>query len=418
VQNFTPVQDAYPTVPRSLPIALLAAVLYLPVLAPAETRAETWAATITAALTRTDPGARAEALRRKGSAVRGQADSLVADDPTLRVKHLGDSLTGDTGYYEWEAMVDLPLWLPGQRAARRALAESLGLRADALEIYLRWEVAGRVRETAWATALAQGRLRHAEQSLGDTRTLETQVARRVEAGELARVDLLLARQETLTREVALQSAQAELDAARQRFDLLTTLKELPAPLEEPVARVTDLAPDHPGLAAAEAALAQARAERDRVGTERRANPTLSLGGKRTRDDRTTDPYTALSLELNIPFGLGSQAAPRLAEAELGYTEGVTERERLRRELDTEIKLAATGHGAARAALATAERQQALAAETLALLQRGFELGEIDLASLLRERTKAQEAALNLEVRRIELGQAGSRLNQALGVVPQ
>ena len=132
--------------------------------------------------------------------------------------------------------MDLPLWLPGQRAARRALAESLGLRADALERYLRWEVAGRVRETAWATALAQGRLRHAEHSLEDTRTLETQVARRVDAGELARVDLLLARQETLTREVALQSAQAELDAARQRFDLLTTLKELPAPLEEPVAR--------------------------------------------------------------------------------------------------------------------------------------------------------------------------------------
>ena len=87
-------------------------------------------------------------------------------------------------------------------------------------------------------------------------------------------------------------------------------------------------------------------------------------------------------------------------------------------MDTEIKLADTGHRAAHAALATAERQQALAAETLALLQRGFELGEIDLASLLRERTKAQEAALNLEVRRIELGQAGSRLNQALGVVPQ
>jgi outer membrane protein TolC len=108
----------------------------------------------------------------------------------------------------------------------------------------------------------------------------------------------------------------------------------------------------------------------------------------------------------------------MAEAELAYTEQLTERQRLQRELDTEIKLAETGIGAARAALSVAQRQQALAAKALALIERGFELGEIDLAELLRERTKAQEAALNLEVRRLELGQAASLLNQALGVVPQ
>ena len=315
-------------------------------------------------------------------------------------------------------MLDLPLWLPGQRAARRALAEALGLRADALDRYLRWEVAGRVREAAWAAALAQGRLRQAERVLADTRALESNIARRVVAGDLARVDLLLAQQETLTLEVALQSAQAEFDIAHQRFSLLTERRDLPAPLEEKVAAVTELPPDHPGLAAAEAEVAQSRAERDRVGTERRGSPTLSLGGKRTQDNRDTDPYTALSLELSIPFGLGSQAAPRLAEAEVVYTEKAAERARLHRELDTEIRLADTTLHAAKAALATAQRQQALAAETLALVQRGFELGELDLAALLRERTKAQEAALNLEVRRLEFGQAGSRLNQALGVVPQ
>jgi outer membrane protein, heavy metal efflux system len=412
--NLNPIQDANPTVPRHLPIVILAALLC----APVSSLAEAWAATISAALTRADPGARADALRRQGSAVRGQADSLVANDPALRVKHLGDRLTEDTGYTEWEAMLDLPLWLPGQRAARRALAESLGLRADALDRFLRWEIAGRVREAAWAEALAQGRLRQAERALADTRALEGQVARRVTAGDLARVDLLLAQQETLTQEVALQAAQAEFDAARQRFSLLTERKDLPAPLEERVAAVTELPPDHPGLAAAEAEVAQTRAERDRVGTERRGNPTLSLGGKRTQDNRDTNPYTALSLELSIPFGLSRQAAPRLAEAEVGYTEKVAERARLHRELDTEIKLADTTQRSAKAALATAQRQQALAAETLALVQRGFDLGELDLAALLRERTKAQEAALNLEVRRLELGQAGSRLNQALGVVPQ
>ncbi len=398
--------------------ALIAAVLAASPAAVAGTLAQA----IDATLILNDPGPRQEALRRRGSAVRGQANSLVADDPALRVKHQGDQLTSDTGYYEWEAMLDLPLWLPGQRDARRALATALGLRADALERYLRWEVAGRVREAAWAAALAQGRVQHAEHSLEDTQTLERNVARRVNAGELAQLDLLLAQQETLAAEVALQTARSELDSARQRFSLLTGQQELPTPLEEQVARVTErateLAADHPGLAAVEASVAQARAERDRVGTERRANPILSLGGKRTQDDRYADPNTSLSLELTIPIGLGSQSAPRLAEAELGYTETLSERQRLHRELDTEMRLAETARRAATAALAAAQRQHALAAKALALMKRGFDLGEIDLAALLRERTRAQEAALNLEVRRLEQGHAGSQLNQALGVVPQ
>ncbi len=198
--------------------------------AQTQTRAGTWAATLAQALARTEPGARTAALRRQGAAVRTQANSLVADDPALRIKHFDDRLASDTGYVEWEAMLDLPLWLPGQRAARHALAEALGLRADALDRFLAWEVAGRVREAAWATALARGRVRHSERSLGDARTLAAQVARRVVAGELAQVDLLVAQQETLNQEVALQSAQTELDLALQRYRLLTDAHHLPAPL--------------------------------------------------------------------------------------------------------------------------------------------------------------------------------------------
>jgi len=380
---------------------------------------------ISAAVARADQGQRAEALRQQGQAVQAQAQSLVADDPALRVMHLSDRLTEDTGYYEWQAMVDLPLWLPGQRSARRALANALGLQADALERYLRWEIAGRVRETAWAVALAEGQMHVAEHAAKDAKTLEDQVSKRVAAGELARLDLLLAQQDTLAREAELQAKRAELQLASQRLALLTGSEHLPDPLQEPLpdplpkAAAPDegLAPDHPGLAAAEAKVAQALAERTRVATERRANPTLSLGGKRTRDSRDSDPYTALALEINVPFGLGSQSAPRLAEAERVYTDTAAERARVRRELETELALARTSRAAAAEALATARRQRALAAESLGLMQRGFALGEIDLATLLRERTRARETELALETRRLELGRAAARLNQALGVVP-
>jgi len=128
----------------ALTAALIAALLSVPPGAAGGTLAEA----IAAAVTRADQGPRAQALRQQGLAVRAQADSLVAQDPALRVKHLSDRLNDDTGYYEWEAMVDLPLWLPGQRSARRALADALGIQASALERYLRRELAGRVRPEA------------------------------------------------------------------------------------------------------------------------------------------------------------------------------------------------------------------------------------------------------------------------------
>jgi hypothetical protein len=53
-----------------------------------------------------------------------------------------------------------------------------------------------------------------------------------------------------------------------------------------------------------------------------------------------------------------------------------------------------------------------------LAKRAFELGESDLASLLRARNRAADAALELERKRIEHQRAIARYNQILGVMPQ
>jgi len=373
---------------------------------------------VDAALALDQQAGRPQALRGESTAVRAQADSLVADDPALRVKYLSDRFNRNDGATEWEAMVDLPLWLPGQRDARRAVAASLGVRADALEGYLRWELAGRVREAAWDAAIAGGRLRQAEEALAAARRLETNVGKRVQTGDLAQVDLLTARQETLAMEVEREAATQDLARAMERYLLLTGQAELPTPLAEPALPAAELPADHPGLLAAEASVRQARAERERARNERRANPTLSLGGKHWRDGRGADDRDALQLEIGIPFGLGSQAAPRIAAAERAYTDSEAERARARRELDEALGLARTAYEGTHAVLAVASRRQALASEALAQVERGFELGEIDLNSLLRSRENAREAQLDLELKRLEQGRAAARLNQALGVVPR
>ena len=380
---------------------------------------------MTAALTQGGQQQRVAALRRERDAVRDQAGSLIAEDPALRFKALSDRMTENDGAYELEAMVDLPLWMPGQRSARVAVAESLGLQADALQRLLRWEAAGLVREAAWLAALAHGRLRQAAAAVQTAQSLETTVSKRASAGELARMDLLVAQQETAARRVDMSAAQLDYDQAIAAFVLLTGQPRLPEPLTEslPAQFANDigaitLPAAHPLLASADGALAMARAERERVSAERRGHPLLSLGGKRARDDRTVSAIDAVQMEVSIPLGLKRQAAPMLAGAERSYTERLTELHRLRREAERDLQAAVLSRRGAANALVLAEERARLAGDALAVSRRAFELGESDLAALLRAEERAREASLALELARLEQGRALARLNQALGVVPE
>jgi hypothetical protein len=390
-------------------------------LAPVLSMTATLGETVDSALAAAGQGARVGAARDLGAAVREHARGWVAEDPALRLKGLSDRALDDTGAYELEAMVDLPLLLPGQRAARRALGSVIGDGADGLGRTLRWEMAGEVRERAWEAALVEGRLRQAAAALESARALESAVARRVEAGELARLDRLRAEQERLGRAADLTAAQADYDLAIAAFVHLTGQTRLPEPLLEPVpaADQTPVLPeDHPALAEITAAVAAARAERERVGADRRGHPVLSLGAKRARGDRDSDTVDALQMELSIPFGLRGQAAPAVAGAERDDTERLAEVHRIRREAERALEAALLSRHGAEAQLSAALERDALSRRAVALARRAFALGEGELDDLLRAEERAREASLELALRELEVGHAGARLNQALGVIPQ
>lgn len=395
---------------------------------------------VDAALALAEQGQRADARQAIGEALRRKARGLLAENPALRVKLLTDRLTGDDGAYEVEAMVDLPLLLPGQRSARGALADATGAAAQALRTRLHWEMAGVVRELVWEAALAEGRLRQAKAALAAAETLETTVAKREAAGELARLDLLLARQDTLARRSELAAARADHAEAMAVYRAVTGFEMLPEPLTETPAAVPTEPPrrstardsatagsaqpvaavpeTHPLLTSLGQSVARARAERGRVRADRSGSPTLSLGVKHARADRFAPQDDALQLEVSLPFGVGSASAPAMAEAEQGVTDQLAELQRARREVVRNI-------AAARAAVTGAEQQLAAAGErvdvtdrALALARRAFDLGEGDLTALLRARERAREARLDLALRQLAQGRAVSRLNQALGVLPQ
>lgn len=359
-----------------------------------------------------------DAVRQQGKAIRQQASSLLADDPSLTLLHENDELTDNFGFRNWQGSVQLPLWLPGQRKHRINVADATEQEAASLTPFFKWQVCGEVRELLWSISIAAAEAGLAQTALDSAKALETDIDKRVQAGELAVTDQILARKETLDMEIKLNAATANLNARREEYKLLTGLSEIPENIIEIDSQENSISAQHPALIAAEYQTIRARMERDLSRHEKRANPVLALGARNERAE-SGQPYdTIMTLELNLPLGLKGQSAPAIANAEKQLTEQQVNYASVKRELEKQLVQAAIGKQRTAQALQLAQQQQQLTAEGLRLMQLAFELGESDLFTLLQARKQALAAEHDFQISQFEHGRAVARHNQALGVIPE
>ncbi|MCG5516894.1 MULTISPECIES: TolC family protein [unclassified Ectothiorhodospira] len=387
-------------------------------LASPSVSADTLGQVISAALVRSGEQALSNSLRQQGDAVRRQSSGVLAADPSLNLNYISDQITDDEGFREIEATLELPLWWQGQRRARQGVAQALGDQADVLDLRQHWTMAGRVREQVWEVALTEATLQQMQLSLQTSRDLENKVARLVAVGELAQFDLLTIRQEVADREADVSDAQSAYRVALAGYRQLTGQTALPEPIYEPPVPATELPPNHPGIQQAQHALALAQAETIQARRSRAGTPILGVGGRNTREFSGANSHDAVQISLTLPFGLAGQSAPAIASAVRTQTEQDVALQQARLTTEQALISARLDHQGAEEALNLATRRQTLAQDALHMAQRAFDLGETDLVQLLRTQTLARSSALDLEQRRIELGRAQARLNQALGVIPK
>lgn len=358
------------------------------------------------------------AIRRQGEAIRRQASSLLADDPALTIRHESDETTDNFGFNSWEGSVQMPLWLPGQRKRRHAVADATELEAESLARFYKWRISGEVRELLWSGRIAQAQVVLARTAVASAQALEADINRRVRAGELAKTDLILARKETLSREIALAKATATLTSLVDEYQLLTGLVELPENILEEERLADTVSAEHPALVAASHSAGRARTERDKVRHEKRSNPVLAMGARNERAASGQPVDTILSLEMSLPLGLRGQSAPAVADAERQFTAEQADYATIKRDVEKQQVLARGERQHAERALELARQHQQLAAEGLRLTQLAFELGESDLFTLLQARTQAFTSDRELQLRQLERGRSIARQNQALGVIPE
>ena len=345
-----------------------------------------------------------------------RANGILPAAPAIGLLNRNDAITSNRGEREWDAELELPVWLPGQRAAREALARDAALGLVDTRATLNLKVAGMVRDALWDIAMMTHQATLAKSRHQTALALVNDVEKRVKAGDLPRTDIMLAQNEAYQAETYLLRAEAEVKHAQFRYQLLTGLNVIPEIYAEKQANAM-LSDNHPALRDASKKVLVADDERNLMRIEKRENPSVSLNARSQRGPFDNQANDSLGLKLRIPFETEAHSAPLVASAEMNYAKNQAEAQHLRYALEAAFHEAEHNLEVTTAELAITTKQHANAQESLRLAKKAFALGETDLVNFLRVQASAYEAERAMKQRQIQLQWDTAHYNQAAGEMP-
>ena len=359
------------------------------------------------------------AFQEESKALEQRSSSWIAGYPMIYLQYIDDALLGrDDGITNVQSGYQVPLWMWGQKEASQKITEESKQAAERYIVALKHEVAGLVRDALWTLRLMENRRELARQIYEVAEKLTAVVRRRVELGDLARADELLAESDQLEKKTALVQAEAEVMHARKAYQNLTRMNRAPRRLEEMLSKLKGLDERHPSLAASNASVERAQAEVEFTRLSKQGNqPTILVGTDSTQIDRQGTFGTGTNIVLQVPIGGDDWHAPQVAQANLTLNEKIVQRETLRRQLEKALHEAQHTLEVDRAALDIAERRKAIAETQISMSQIAFEAGEIALIDYLKIQAGAQSAIRDAAERAILVQKDTAVYNQVVGVMP-
>ena len=359
------------------------------------------------------------AFQEESKALEQRSSSWIAGYPMIYLQYIDDALLGrDDGITNVQSGYQVPLWMWGQKAASQKITEESKQAAEHYIVALKHEVAGLVRDALWTLRLMENRRELARQIYEVAEKLTAVVRRRVELGDLARADELLAESDQLEKKTALVQAEAEVMHARKAYQNLTRMNRAPRRLEEILSKLKGLDERHPSLAASNASVERAQAEVEFTRLSKQGNqPTILVGTDSTQIDRQGSFGTGTNIVLQVPIGGDDWHAPQVAQANLTLNEKIVQRETLRRQLEKALHEAQHTLEVDRAALDIAERRKAIAETQISMSRIAFEAGEVALIDYLKIQAGAQSAIRDAAERAILVQKDTSVYNQVVGVMP-
>jgi cobalt-zinc-cadmium efflux system outer membrane protein len=321
---------------------------------------------------------------------------------------------GRSGVSETELGVFAPISTPGRRSALAAAAAADLELAQAGRRASRWRLAGEVREAAWSLETHRADLAAAREQVRLLQQLAADVDRRVQAGDLARADSLVARAEVLGAEGSMAELQQRVTSAKSRWRTLTGLDSLADPTE---ATMRAIEQEHPELALARLEVQRTRAQLDAVRQSRRDPPEVGLNWRQERSSDVQGRQNSVGVILRVPFGTDARSGPAEAAAVSELDLVRLQEERLRERHAADVRTAREALESTEQQVLKEQARLALLRERAQLLDKSFHAGETPLPDLLRAVGSAAQAEGALARQQSAVGAARARLNQALGVTP-
>jgi outer membrane protein, heavy metal efflux system len=329
-------------------------------------------------------------------------------------------------YNESEMEAGLPVWLPGQRDAMEGTVSAGVIEVEAKLAHRRLEVAGILRDAWWAAQRAAREVNVARSRVATAKEIGADMTRRVELGDAAPADALLAKNELLAAETELAQADGAEKVARVNYAAITGGTPPDGVLEGP--KPAGDIDEHPSLRAPVASLRRAEAQLALIEATPIDNPEVGVIARQEYNNQyTTDPSeplsnqrtnsTTLGVRFRVNLPTPGRNEPRIAEARAEMERAKADYEKARRVVAADIQGARANLAAAQRAAGLAKQRLAVANEEFDLSRKSFALGEIGALDFYRVRQLQLDAQRSEAATSVAVGAAVSRLNQAQGYAP-
>jgi len=356
-----------------------------------------------------------DAIQQESTALNRRGRQWTAGAASVFVDYKDDFAGSQTGAYEVDGGVSVPLWNWGQREAALKLAEFSEKNASHKEQAIRLKVSGLLRHRLWAIEIARLQYKVAQSAFDFSSQLFATVTRRVELGDLAKADLLLAESDMLQKKSLLLEAEAEIMHTRKAYFYLTQTDVIPADIEEPKSNIQLIRAEHPQLLVFSAQLEAKKAQLVWLKSKASGQTTLSIGGNTERGARGSANVDSITFGISMPFGGSASAAPKIAAAYRAYIALEVKQAHVHRALELERHEAEHALEIEQESFILAGKLAANAREHLKIANFSFDAGEINLMDYLRIQERAQAAMNQLEESRLKLQRNKAFYNQSVGV---
>ena len=313
------------------------------------------------------------------------------------------------------------LELGGKRSRRLDVAKANVRQAEANQMLLNQQIAGRVAAAYWTAVTSMGIEKLLEEDLHAMDEIVRYNKERVDAGAMRGIDLIRVQIERDRLQLALEAARRE--AVLSRIDLFRQIGRTPDPGVSLSDSLDSTAPvKTESLAAVLAARADVAAARESV-TAAEADvrlqqavgvPDLDLLGGYKRNSGSNTAYT--SLQIPLPFRNRNQG--EVGRAEVSVRLAKDRLQQLELSVGADLAAAQEAYGRQQAVVHDIlPDMRARATQNLAIMDDAYRAGGVDLLRYL----DAERTAFDVEVTTLrtlaEFQQAGLRLQLAYGVQP-